>query len=270
MTDTFKIIGGFLIIVISNILGHYFAPTSIFITPIIVPASVYLFVSIDTSKIVKALLAAFGLVLNDFLIKTYAGGTHDLEGLGWISLFAIPALIISTIVLTVFLIKDFKKTYISSIIGFILFATVVFSYANYFSNYGLTYQQSNSDSIIESKKRMNFILDYKILDTLFVSDIDTFWISEAWIEKEMLHHENLIKRIEPSNKLDLIVGLRHNASDWGYGDMPRYFLDNDSTHKKYIFHKDKSIYFEIDSIKDYYTIHLLWFGNDTFNIKISK
>ena len=98
------VILGLTIILISNLVGHIAAPFSIFITPIVLP----LIIGAINNSLYKAnyyltVFYGFGLLLlNDILVRLYAGGTHDDAGKGWIALFFIIAFGICVLTMTAF------------------------------------------------------------------------------------------------------------------------------------------------------------------------
>lgn len=83
------------IVIVNNIFGHYYAPSSIMFTPIVVIVLSYLiaFLAKNIKAIQKTILLAFMIGLHDVCIKLYAGGTHDLPGLGLIHLMLFVGLV---------------------------------------------------------------------------------------------------------------------------------------------------------------------------------
>ena len=98
------VITGLTITLISNLIGHFAGPFSISATPIILPLVIGgINFSLYKSNYYLAVIYGFGLLLlNDILIRLYAGGTHDDEGKGWIMLFFIFAFSISVLTMTGF------------------------------------------------------------------------------------------------------------------------------------------------------------------------
>ncbi len=95
---------GFTLITVSNIIGHFAAPFSIFVTPILLTIIIAGINShLYKSNFLLTVLYNFGLLLfNDLFIRFYAGGTHDQEGKGWIFLFFAIAFILAFITMTIY------------------------------------------------------------------------------------------------------------------------------------------------------------------------
>ena len=246
-------------------------PFSILFTPIIVPISIYLFVTNDLPIINKGFLSSFGLILNDFLIKSCAFGTHDDEGRGVIALFGVAALFISTIIFLFFLFKKIRKeSFLISILSIVIYGSSIFLYESYFSHLGLIYTERNSESIVISKERKNFLFEYKCNEKLQVVDNDSIWLEEAWVENQMeYNHKNLFKKYVPTGKLQLNVKLKFKCKDW-HSLEPRYFLDKDSSNLSGLYRKSDNLEFDIDTIKNTYLVNLIWMNNDTLKFKIEK
>ena len=100
----FVIIIGLLIIIISNFIGHFAAPFSIFVTPIVLFIIIgAINFSLYIENYYLTVLYGFGLLLlNDILVRLYAGGVHDDAGKAWIMLFFIITFCISILTMTAF------------------------------------------------------------------------------------------------------------------------------------------------------------------------
>ena len=95
---------GLMIIFISNIVGHFAAPFSILVTPIVLTLVIGA-VNFSLYKMNYYLTVVYGfglLLLNDILVRMYAGGTHDDVGKAWIMLFFIIAFCICVLTMTTF------------------------------------------------------------------------------------------------------------------------------------------------------------------------
>jgi hypothetical protein len=77
---------GTLTVTLNGLLGHYFAPSGIFLTPIVltVTTSLVCFGTNNVRAIHRSALTYLFVASNDISIRLYSGGSHDLEGLGWI------------------------------------------------------------------------------------------------------------------------------------------------------------------------------------------
>jgi len=90
------ILGSFILCFINNYLGHKYPPFSISKTPVfigLVATGILYFTHFKF--FIKLCWISFFFLLNDILIKIYAGGSHDAEGLGWISFFEFLALLLA-------------------------------------------------------------------------------------------------------------------------------------------------------------------------------
>ena len=125
------VVFGLTIIFISNVVGHFAAPFSIFVTPIILPFVIGA-VNFSLYKVNYYLTVLYGfglLLLNDILIRLYAGGTNDDAGKAWIMLFFIIAFCICVLTMTTIAFRGNKlettKKKILSISAKIVFVTAL-------------------------------------------------------------------------------------------------------------------------------------------------
>ena len=134
----FIVIIGVTIIFISNFIGHFAAPFSIFITPIVL----FIVIGAINFSLYKAnyymtVLYGFGLLLlNDILVRLYAGGDHDDAGKAWIMIFFIIAFCISVLTMTVFAFRinklDTTKKKIVSFLTKIVFVLILATLVGFF------------------------------------------------------------------------------------------------------------------------------------------
>jgi hypothetical protein len=95
---------GLTLVTVSNIIGHFAAPFSISVTPILLT----IIIAGINSQLYKSnfhLTVAYNfgiLLLNDLLIRLFAGGTHDQEGKAWISLYFIISFVLAFITMTIY------------------------------------------------------------------------------------------------------------------------------------------------------------------------
>ena len=74
---------GITLIIINQIIGHFLPPMGIMLTPILLPIISLLIILEKNISVWKITFASsFLFMLNDLGLKSFAGGTHDLEGLG--------------------------------------------------------------------------------------------------------------------------------------------------------------------------------------------
>ena len=86
---------GLTLVIVSNIIGHFAAPFSIFVTPILLTIIIAGINSqLYKSNFLLTVIYNFGLLLfNDLFIRYYAGGTNDQVGKAWIFLFFVNFLV---------------------------------------------------------------------------------------------------------------------------------------------------------------------------------
>jgi uncharacterized membrane protein AbrB (regulator of aidB expression) len=105
------IVLGLTTILIANLVGHFAAPFSIIVTPLILPLVIgAINFSLYRANYYLTVLYGFGLLLlNDILVRLYAGGIHDEVGKAWIMLFFIFAFCICVLTMTIFAFHDHNK-----------------------------------------------------------------------------------------------------------------------------------------------------------------
>lgn len=141
-----------LLIILSNYLGNIFPPTSIMLMPFLMPIVTLACLKIsDLSLAIRVLIITLFIVLNDYLIRTYAGGTHDSEGNGVIILMFLISNFISAIIFFNYIIKrklELKKPFLYLIISIIL----LLAYFKTCGTYGMARIERASQSIKLSKE----------------------------------------------------------------------------------------------------------------------
>jgi len=224
MTDSIKIFLSFIIVVITNILGHYFPPTSIMLSPLTIGLLTGLLMFTDFKIGYRILLVTLSIVFNDICIKTFAGGTHDLEGAGFINAFLIIGLIISTIII---LIKTVVLKNINAIIKIMLtlmMPVTMFLYIQYFGLYGLSYSKSMSLTKQNAIENNTFLSDLNFSETVIIYDTDSIHIISGWTEKELiLNHNSLISKTEETENINYKLKIKHNFKP---NDFSIYFKVN--------------------------------------------
>lgn len=128
-----------LIVVLNGLIGHFFAPNGIMLTPIVLTISTSL-VCFGTKNIkiifISALTYLF-VALNDISIKLYSGGSHDNEGLGWVHLLLFVGLVPTFGILLATVLKHKEETVTNKIIAVVLFIGLIAGHLQIFSNLGL-------------------------------------------------------------------------------------------------------------------------------------
>jgi hypothetical protein len=125
------------IIVLNLIIGHFFAPSGIFLTPIVL-IIVSLLLSfgwsmdkneIDSIPSVHKSLYMFGMVLiQDVGTRLFAGGDHDAEGSGWIFLFLLLGLVPMVIALFTAILTNQQENNLDKIKAMLFFMSLVGGY----------------------------------------------------------------------------------------------------------------------------------------------
>lgn len=128
-----------LIVLANGLVGHFFAPIGIILTPVILVITTYLvcFKTKNIKTILISVLTFLFVALNDVLIKLYSGGRHDNEGLGWVHLLLFVGLVptFGILLTTIFKLKD--ETLINKTISIILFIGLIVGHLQLFGSLGL-------------------------------------------------------------------------------------------------------------------------------------
>lgn len=128
-----------LTVVINGIIGHFFAPNGIILTPIVlsITTSLVCFGTSHIKPVFISLLTYLFVALNDILIKLYSGGFHDGQGLGWILILLFVGLLPTTAILLAAIFKSKEDTLINKIMALLLFAGLIAGHLHLFGNLGL-------------------------------------------------------------------------------------------------------------------------------------
>src|ERR1035437_8650829 len=209
-------------VLISDFLGHVAAPFSIFATPILIGfVSLIVFSKSRYHILIKTLIVMSLILLNDIMIRFYAGGTHDSEGNAWILLMFDIALIVAGVSLLVFGIinKQFKWI----IINFIISLFVFYFYLSNYNDLGMSWNNYTSKSIIQSQKDCVFISQLSFSNSLIISGNNTYRIVDGWIEKEIkIDNTGFKKKISLTGRYNVIINVKGNFNKYGYSDNTYY------------------------------------------------
>ena len=139
MSNKIIIILNLILVFLNIIIGHFFAPSGIMITPVLIIVTTLstCFISENLKPTWKSLLCVLFVFLNDFGIKLYSGGSHDNEGLGWIHLMMFLGLIPSFIILFYSILKNNESSIIEKIISISIYPILITIHLNLFSHLGL-------------------------------------------------------------------------------------------------------------------------------------
>ena len=127
------------IVILNIIIDHLFAQIGMMLTPYILTIIAFLiaFMTKNISSFWKSILT-FGLVaFHDIGIKLYGGGSHDIEGQGWIHVLLFIGLLPTFGILVTSIILDKQVTNLNKIIAILVFPSLISIYLYFFSNLGL-------------------------------------------------------------------------------------------------------------------------------------
>ncbi len=102
--EELAIVSGIALIIISNVIGHSSPPFSILATPWVLTIVIAIInFPLYKTSFSKTVIYNYGLLLvNDILVRCFAGGADDAEGKAWISVMFILSFLICTIVMFVY------------------------------------------------------------------------------------------------------------------------------------------------------------------------
>lgn len=131
-----------LILFLSISIGHFLPPTGILVIPIVLLLMVVLIVFTDNSFNIfeKSIISYLCIGLNDLGIKLFAGGIHDLEGIGWIHMSLFIGLIPCTIVLLFGVVRDKNANIWLKILSIVMFVFLIYSHLEIFETIGVVVQ----------------------------------------------------------------------------------------------------------------------------------
>ncbi len=127
------------IILLNEIIGHFFAPNGIMLTPIVlIVISVLIgLVNTELKPIWKSVLLVGLIGLHDIGIKLYSGGSHDNEGLGWIHGLLFIGLIPAYGILIAGIFKAKNESKLNKWIAVFLFPLLIWFHLLLFNDLGL-------------------------------------------------------------------------------------------------------------------------------------
>lgn len=128
-----------LTVILNGLIGHFFAPNGIMLTPIVltITSSLICFGTKNIRVIFISILTYLFVALNDISIKLYSGGTHDNEGLGWVHLLLFVGLVPTFGILLSSVLKRDDEKSINKIVAIILFVGLIAIHLQLFNNLGL-------------------------------------------------------------------------------------------------------------------------------------
>jgi hypothetical protein len=211
MSNFIKILIAAFLILISNILGYFYAPSSIFITPIIIGIITLIFLSLGFKLIYNIFLIGLAIIVNDILIKKISEGSYDIEGAGWINVFSILGLVTAVIITIFKLTFEKKRRLILEILITALLPVFILCYVYYFNFWGLAYSKQASETKSDSIKSGVFLSDLFFSDTVINYKNDTIKILYGWCEDQRrVNHKSIIRRIEKTGRTNYIIRIKHS------------------------------------------------------------
>jgi len=128
----------FLVIISNVVIGHFFAPAGIFLSPVMTTiAAISIILNKDNFDIILQAILMFALVaVNDIGIKLYGGGIHDSEGQGVLNMFFFICLMPCFIILFILAIKK-DITVFKKITSVAIFLILTMLHLHFFSLLGL-------------------------------------------------------------------------------------------------------------------------------------
>jgi hypothetical protein len=96
------------ILLSSVVIGHFLPPTGILFIPFVISVATAIIVFTDSgfNVLLKSILCYLFIGLNDIGIKLFAGGRHDMEGIGWVYLLLFIGLVPCSTMLVMAVIRD--------------------------------------------------------------------------------------------------------------------------------------------------------------------
>jgi hypothetical protein len=173
-----------ILVVILNILGNRFPPASIMLTPVLIAIATVIIISFtDFQPRIKLLSLLLILIMNDLLIDIFAGGSHDLEGIGWISLFFLIGLFISFFA-SVFCFSLILRIKIKRYVGYLLlYIFLALVYKELFATFNYTEISKPSPTVEVAKNTGIFVADLHFSANVICLPRDTVTIESGWVEK---------------------------------------------------------------------------------------
>ncbi len=128
-----------LTVILNGFIGHFFAPSGIMLTPIVltITTSLVCLRTKNISIIFISMLTYFFVGFNDILIKLYSGGRHDNEGLGWVHLLLFVGLIPTFLILLTTIFRNKQETLTNKIIAVVIFIGLIVGHLQLFNKLGL-------------------------------------------------------------------------------------------------------------------------------------
>lgn len=135
-----KLIGLLIFILLINTLtGHFLAPLGVLIIPIIMSSitGLIFFTKNNLSILLKSFLSYLFIGLNDIGIKLFAGGIHDMEGIGWINMLLCVGFVPCFILLGIGIFRDKNSVTLIKILSILIFILMAYIHLEIFETLGV-------------------------------------------------------------------------------------------------------------------------------------
>ncbi len=268
MRNILIVLASYISILIFNYLGHVVAPFSILLTPILIGFLTWIIVDkCSFHLIIKTLILASLIILNDILIRLIAGGNHDSEGNGWIILFMFFGILICG--LSLLIIGIIRKQIKVTLISLVLPILIVYIYLDNFSTLGLIWEKPTCKDIKESKIDNRYITDLHFNDNRLVYKSDSVNI-QGWIEKKILiDNSGFSKKIIDTKKYNGIIKMNGCYNDSTPFNRIYYKIDNPDINGASPI--EKTVTFGVNNLNDTIKIYFFKDLDDTVkNFKLIK
>ncbi|WP_158797335.1 hypothetical protein [Pedobacter sp. L105] len=128
-----------LILLISIIIGHFLPPAGILATPVVISVmtGLIVFTNVDFNIFAKLFLSYLFIGLNDIGTKLYAGGIHDMEGIGWIHTLLFIGLIPCFIMILIGVYQDKMSVAWVKIVSVLTFILLIYIHLEVFETLGV-------------------------------------------------------------------------------------------------------------------------------------
>ena len=127
------------LVTLNNIVGHFIPPTSVVLTPFLLPllATIIFHKENEMGIIIKSLLLALLVILNDAGIKLYAGGAHDRQGLSFVNGAMLIGLVPAFGILTFSILRRKEQSVNRCIVAILVLPALISIYLIFFMSLGL-------------------------------------------------------------------------------------------------------------------------------------
>lgn len=127
------------VIIFNLLLGHFFAPTGMMLTPVALTLSTAVIV-FGTNNLRPTILTSIILgliILHDIGLKLFAGGMHDGPGQGWLHLMLFMGLVPAYILTVIGVFRNKQAQLTEQVLSLLIFPLIMAGHVYLFSDLGL-------------------------------------------------------------------------------------------------------------------------------------